>query len=353
MKKNSKIKNIAILCSGGDAPGMNAAIRALTRTAIFKGYSVFGIKRGYSGLLEGSFIELNLRSVANIIQKGGTILKTSRCPQFFEKEYRIEASHILRRNKIDTLIVIGGEGSYTGAYLLEKETGFPVVCLPGTIDNDIVGTDYTIGFDTAVNTALESIDRIRDTASAHDRVFLVEVMGRTCGEIAQRVGIAGGAETIIVPEDKNKITMSVLNNENKILNTAISLQNLKTLSEKLASDLKKSQAKGKMSSIVIVAESGKPEFTYQIARNLKKFHKIDSRVVILGHVQRGGTPSAMDRYLASLMGYEAIETLHQGKSNHSIALIQNKITAIPLKSSIGQHKWNDQKLLTVSKILSI
>lgn len=327
--KKKKIKSIAVLCSGGDAPGMNAALRAVVRTAIHHGLEVHGIMKGYTGLLEGQFEQMTLRSVANIIQRGGTILKTDRCKAFFDKKVRAEAAHILTRKKIDALVVIGGEGSYTGAHLMQKETGFPVIGIPGTIDNDVYGSEYTIGFDTAINTALEAIDRIRDTASAHDRVFLVEVMGRTSAEIAIRVGISGGAETIVVPGKTNSAIV-----------------------EELAKSLKRSQKVGKLSSIVVVAEGAHPEFTYRLAKDLREKHHIDPRVAILGHMQRGGTPSAQDRYRASLMGARAVEELLEGKSDISIGVVKGAIASIPLKNTVGKHKKVDQELLKLALILA-
>ncbi len=329
MKKTNQIKTIGVLCSGGDAPGMNAAIRAVVRSGISRGLDVIGIYRGYSGLLEGHMDKLNLRSVANIIQHGGTVLKTSRCKEFLQKSSRKESANILRRNKIDALVVIGGEGSYMGAHLMQKETGFPVIGIPGTIDNDVFGSEYTIGFDTAVNTAVEAIDKIRDTANSHDRVFLVEVMGRTSAEIAIRVGVSCGAETIIVPGKSEK-------------------QNVKDL----ANTLKRSALAGKMSSIVIVAEGGHPEFTYTLAKDLRSKHKIDPRVLILGHLQRGGSPTAQDRFMASIMGAKAIEALMKGHSNCSVGIVNGSIAEIPLSKTVGKHKSVNQELLELAAILA-
>lgn len=323
------IKSIAVLCSGGDAPGMNAAVRAVVRTGAFFGLEVHGIFKGYTGLLEGHIVKMNPRSVANIIQRGGTILKTDRCKAFFKKNVRAEAANLLKRNNIDALVVVGGEGSYTGAHLLEKETGFKVIGIPGTIDNDIYGSEYTIGFDTAVNTALDAIDKIRDTANSHDRVFLVEVMGRSCVEIAMRVGVSGGAETIFIPEK---------NNTHKI--------------KELAVQLNKSAHAGKLSSIVIVSESHHPEQTHMIANTLKKKYKIESRVAILGHLQRGGNPTAFDRYNASIMGAMAVKSLIAGKSNISIGVVNGKFSEIPLSKTIGKHKAIDKEILSLAEILA-
>lgn len=335
--KKPQIRSLAVLCSGGDAPGMNAALRAVVRSGIYHGLDVYGVYKGYSGLLEGNIEHLTLRSVANIIQRGGTILKTDRCKAFFQKAVRAEAVHLLRRKKIDALVVIGGDGSYTGAHLLCKETGFPVVGLPGTIDNDIYGSEYTIGFDTAVNTALDAIDRIRDTASSHDRVFLVEVMGRTSPEIAVRVGISGGAETILIPSEfKGADTSS------KMKSMAL---------KKLTTSLTKSQAQGKLSSIVVITEGEEAGFSYEIAKDLKQVG-IDPRVAILGHIQRGGTPSALDRYMASVMGATAVDALMAGKSNVSVGVVNGKVGLIPLQKSIGRHKKPDQSLLRLVEILA-
>lgn len=325
----SKMKSIAVLCSGGDAPGMNAAVRAVVRAGIYQGLDVWGVYKGYSGLLEGHLEQMSLRSVANIIQRGGTIIKTDRCKAFHQKAVRAEAAHILRRKKIDALVVIGGEGSFTGAFHMSRENGFPVIGIPGTIDNDVFGSEYTIGFDTAVNTALDAIDKIRDTASSHDRVFLVEVMGRTSSEIAVRVGVSGGAETIIVPD----------------------LSEAKTV-EKLISSLTRSAEQGKMSSIVVVAEGEHPGTVNRLADELKARAKIDARVAILGHIQRGGSPSAMDRYMASLMGAEAVTAALEGKSSVAIGIVNGKIARIPMKNIIGKHKKPDYTMLRLAEILA-
>lgn len=330
-KNNSAktIQSIAVLCSGGDAPGMNAALRAVVRYGIYHGLQVYGVYKGYSGLLEGNIEEMTLRSVANIIQRGGTVIKTDRCKAFLQKHVRAEATHILRRKKIDALVVIGGEGSFTGAHLMGRENDFPVIGIPGTIDNDVYGSEYTIGFDTAVNTAVDSIDKIRDTASSHDRVFLVEVMGRTSSEIAIRVGVSGGAETIIIADKAEGKT-----------------------TEDLIKTLKRSAEQGKSSSIVIVAEGEKPGSVYRMASELKRRAKIDARVAILGHIQRGGGPSAMDRYMASLMGAEAVKAVLEGKSDVAIGQVEGRIARIPLKMIIGRHKKPDRAMLRLAEILA-
>ena len=321
-----KLKNIAVLTSGGDAPGMNAAIRSIVRTGIAKNTSVFGIMRGYSGLLEGEFAPMQLSSVANIIQRGGTILKTSRCEAFFEKSARKEAANILKRKKIDALIVIGGDGSFAGANALEKETGFPVIGVPGTIDNDIPGTDDTIGYDTAVNTAIDAIDRIRDTASSHDRLFLVEVMGRNAGYIALYVGVGGGAETIVVPEKKISI-------------------------DDITRTVDRAVERGKRSSIIVVAEGPRGGQANRIATSLQK-RGYAPRVCILGHTQRGGSPTANDRFLASVLGASAVSYLLAGQSDAMVGVSQNKVTLVPFKKIISTKKHFPQDILDLAKVLA-
>lgn len=333
-KKTKKvpIRSIGVLCSGGDAPGMNAAVRAVVRYGIYNNLNVFGITKGYSGLLEGNIKKLSLRSVANIIQRGGTILKTDRCKAFFQAATRKEAVHLLRRKKIDALVVIGGDGSYTGGHLMGTENSYPVVGLPGTIDNDIYGSEYSIGFDTAVNTALEAIDRIRDTANSHDRVFLVEVMGRTSAEIAVRVGLSGGAESICVPATAGR---QVVDN--------------------LVASLRRSVQLGKLSSIVIVAEGvrvGRLAGAQVLAQALKTKAQIDAKVAVLGHVQRGGTPSAMDRYMASLMGVEAVQALLDGEQGIAVGIKNGNIARIPFQNILGEHKKVDMHLVKLCEILA-
>lgn len=332
--KQKKIKSIGVLCSGGDAPGMNAAVRAVVRYGIHHGLKVFGIYKGYAGLLEGNIEELTLRSVANIIQRGGTVIKTSRCKPFFQKGPRAEAVHILKRKEIDGLIVIGGDGSYTGAHLMSVENEhYPVIGVPGTIDNDVYGSDYTIGFDTAVNTAVDAIDKIRDTASSHDRVFLVEVMGRTSAEIAARVGLSGGAESILAP-DKAGLVYSE-----------------KTM-KKLTRNVLRSAKQGKLSSIIVVCEGEKKDTTYHFARALKTHAKIEPRVAILGHIQRGGVPSAMDRTMASLMGAEGVQALMDGHHGVAIGWHHGEIVRTPFSEIIGKHKKQDTKLIRLAEILA-
>lgn len=324
--KKSKISTLAVLTSGGDAPGMNAAIRSVTRFALGHGLKVFGVTKGYSGLLEGAFTPLLASSVANIIQRGGTILKTDRCPAFFKKENRKKAVNILHSRYIDGLVVIGGDGSFAGAHLLEKETGFPVIGIPGTIDNDIAGTDYTIGFDTAVNTAIEAIDRIRDTASSHDRIFLVEVMGRNSGFIATQTGIGGGAETIIVPGDHRTI-------------------------QDICKTIEKGISRGKSSSIIIVAEGPKPGMSSKMARDLEK-RGYSAKVCILGHTQRGGVPTATDRYYASLMGAAAVEALMKGQSAAMIGVQNGKVVLVHYAKVFGIKKQIDPKIGCLAAFLA-
>ncbi len=325
--KNAKPRSIAVLTSGGDAPGMNAAIRAVVRYSIAQGCEIYGVQKGYSGLLEGQIHALTASSVANIIQRGGTILKTDRCLAFYKKSVRREAAHILARKNIDGLIVIGGDGSFTGAHLMEKETGFPTIGVPGTIDNDIAGTDDTIGFDTAVNTAIEAIDRIRDTASSHDRIFLVEVMGRSSGFIGIEVGIGGGAETVIVPERRRTLS--------SILTT-----------------IERGIKRGKTSSIIVVAEGEKPGLSQRLAHDLSR-RGYNSKVCILGHTQRGGSPTAHDRLLASALGASAVGYLLAGKSNAMVGVQKNQVVLVPFKQVIGVHKDVSADLFELAQLLAI
>jgi 6-phosphofructokinase 1 len=324
--KKNKIKSLAVLTSGGDAPGMNAAVRAVVRYGIAHGCEVHGIVKGYSGLIEGLLNRMDASSVANILQRGGTILKTDRCLEFYKKGVRKEAADILRRRGIEGLVVIGGDGSFTGASLMESETGFPTIGVPGTIDNDIAGTDDTIGFDTAVNTAIDAIDRIRDTASSHDRIFLVEVMGRSSGFIALQVGIGGGAETIIVPERKESLTS-------------------------ICSTIERGMRRGKTSSIIVVAEGDKPGLSSRLAENLEaKGYK--SRVCILGHTQRGGSPTSHDRMLASTLGASAAAYLMGGKSGGMVGVRDGNVTLVPYKQIIGIKKRLSPEVLALAQTLA-
>ncbi len=321
-----KYSSIAVMTSGGDAPGMNAAIRSVVRYAIVQGCEVHGILRGYSGLLDEQFIPLEASSVANIIQRGGTILKTDRCEAFYKKATRKKAADILRRRGIEGLVVIGGDGSFTGAYHLESENKFPVIGVPGTIDNDIAKTDDTIGFDTAVSTAIEAIDRIRDTASSHDRTFLVEVMGRSSGHIALQVGMGGGAETVIIPERKQSI-------------------------QQICETIDRGIRRGKTSSIIVVAEGQEPGLSSRLAKDLaKKGHA--SKVCILGHTQRGGTPTAHDRVLASVLGASAVAYLLAGKSSAMVGVQDSHVALVPFKDVIGFKKQVSSELLQLSHELA-
>ena len=321
-----KHKAIAVLTSGGDAPGMNAAIRAVVRYGLSQGCQVYGVTKGYSGLLEGQIQPMNASSVANIIQRGGTILKTDRCEAFHKKAVRQEAANILKRKSIDGLVVIGGDGSFTGAHFLEKETGLPTIGVPGTIDNDIAGTTDTIGFDTAVNTAIEAIDRIRDTASSHDRIFLVEVMGRSSGFIALQVGMGGGAETIIVPEMRESVAQ-------------------------ICRTIERGIKRGKTSSIIVVAEGPVSGLSQRLATDLSK-RGYSPKVCILGHTQRGGTPTAHDRLLASVLGASAVAYLLAGKSNAMVGVQSDKVVLVPFKQVVENKKKLDKELLLLAGILA-
>lgn len=308
-KHQSDIKRIAILCSGGDSPGMNCAIRAVVRTAISEGLEVQGIQRGYAGLLEGNFRDLNASSVGNILQHGGTILQTSRCPEFHEAETRKEAFNILKRKKVDALVVIGGDGSFNGAMKLHTEHGLPIVGIPGTIDNDITGTDYSIGFDTAIRNAVEAVDKIRDTANSHARTFIVEVMGKNSPAIAVTVGICTGAENVVLPGKEIDF-------------------------KKIASDIDRGIKRGKTSSIIIAAEGKVEGVSHTIQKELKEKYKLDAHVCILGHIQRGGNPSPIDRLIASEMGFQAVKALLKGEMASASVYRQGKVKIAPLKDCL-------------------
>lgn len=322
------ISHIGVLCSGGDSPGMNCAIRAVVRTALFNNIQVTGIKRGYAGLLRGEFQAMNLSSVGNIIQRGGTILQTSRSPEFLKPEFRKKAVDILKAQNIDALVVIGGDGSFNGAMALWKEHQFPITGIPGTIDNDISNTEYTIGFDTAVQTAIEAVDRIRDTAHSHARTFLVEVMGRNSSSIALKVGVCTGAENVLLP--------------NETINH-----------QKIVDDIKRGIARGKDSSIIIVAEGPVSGRSYEIQKVLKETYQMDTHVVILGHIQRGGSPASNDRFIASQMGNLAIEGLIAGKFP-SVTVVQNgKVLLTDLANCITKADHNFTEYQTLAETLSI
>ncbi|MFR9592981.1 MAG: 6-phosphofructokinase [Rikenellaceae bacterium] len=324
------IKCIGILTSGGDSPAMNAAIRAVTRTAIYNGFEVKGVMRGYKGLVTNEIIDLTSKSVSNIIQQGGTILKTARCKEFREPEGRTIAYENMKAAGIDALVVIGGDGSITGAKLLASEHNVPIVALPGTIDNDLNGTDSTIGYDTALNTITECVDKLRDTASSHERLFFVEVMGRHAGDLALNGAIASGAEAAIVPEMETEVDQ---------------------LAELINSGFRKS----KNSAIVLVCENPSTGGAMGLAERVKKeYPQYDARVTILGHIQRGGSPTATDRILASRMGEKAIEALVAGQRNVMIGVKNSEIVFVPFNKAI---KHDDRKLdregLELVKILSI
>lgn len=323
-----KVTKIGVLTSGGDSPGMNAAIRAVVRTGLYYNLEVFGIVRGYSGMIEDDIFQMNSKSVANIIQRGGTILKTARSKEFMEYEGRQKAYDNLKKHGIDGLVIIGGDGSFRGAQRFSNEFDIPCIGLPGTIDKDIAGTDFTIGFDTAVNTAIEAIDKIRDTADAHDRLFIVEVMGRDAGYIALYSGISTGAENILIPETKTDI--------NEII---------RSLSEK--------EKRRKLVNLIVVAEGDDYGGAQQVADILKKtLPNLDTRVCILGHIQRGGSPSALDRMIASRMGYHAVECLMEGKHNVMVGVVNNKMHYTPLDNAVKAKQKISQDWLKVVKILA-
>lgn len=320
--------HIGLLCSGGDSPGMNCAIRAVVRTALYHGIQVTGIKRGYAGLLRGEFQTMNLSSVGNIIQRGGTILQTSRSLEFMKPAFRKKAVDILRAQRIEALVVIGGDGSFNGAMALWDEHQFPVVGIPGTIDNDISNTDYTIGFDTAVQTAIEAVDRIRDTAHSHARTFLVEVMGRNSSSIALKVGVCTGAENVLLPHEPV--------NHQKIID-----------------DVQRGIARGKDSSIIIVAEGPVAGRSYEIQKVLKEQYSMDTHVVILGHIQRGGSPESNDRFIASQMGNLAVEALRAGKYPTVTVVQSGKTLLTEMKNCTKKADHNFTEYQTLAQTLSI
>ena len=327
---NKKIKRIGVLTSGGDAPGMNAAVRAVVRASSYFSVECVAIYKGYQGLINDETKLLNARSVNNIINKGGTILKSARCLEFRTPEGRKKAHETIKKHKIDALIIIGGDGSFTGAMIFHSEFNFPVIGIPGTIDNDIHGTTHTIGFDTALNTVIDAIDKIRDTAISHNRLFFVEVMGRDAGHIALNTGIGAGAEEILVPEEDMGL-------------------------DRLLESLKRSEKTGKSSSIVVIAEGDKTgKNVFEIAEYVEKnLPYYEVRVSVLGHMQRGGRPSCFDRVLASRMGVHAVESLLKGVSNVMVGIDNSQMILTPLESSIkGKTKIN-KNLIRVSEILSV
>lgn len=326
----NNIKRIGVYTSGGDAPGMNAAIRAVVRTALYHNLEVTGIYRGYEGMIEGDFKNLVSRSVSSILQKGGTMLKSARCPEFRTPEGRKKAYDNIKAAGIDALVAIGGDGTFTGAEIFSNEYNIPVMCIPGTIDNDLYGTDYTLGFDTANNTVIESIDKIKDTAASHNRLFFVEVMGRDSGSIALYAGVAGGAEAIMLPEK----------------DTAI---------DELIDMLAVAKDRNKTSMIVIVAEGDKNGGAYNVAKRVKeKFDFYDTKVSILGHLQRGGSPSSFDRILATRMGYFAVNELLRGNTRGTVGIRGSKITSTSLEEALRNKEFKlDEELITISEVMNI
>ena len=327
----ARIKTIGVLTSGGDAPGMNAAIRAVTRAAIYNGWAVKGILKGYEGLIHNQVKDFTTESVSGTINRGGTILRTARSKEFMTEEGRAKAYETIKANAIDALIVIGGNGSLAGAQLFAQEYDIPVVGLPGTIDNDLYGTDTTIGYDTALNTIMDCVDKIRDTANSHNRIFFVEVMGRDAGFLAQNAAIATGAEAAIIPEDRTDV-------------------------DQLATFIGRGVRKSKNSSIVLVSESkkdGTGGAQYYADRLLKEYPEYEARVTILGHLQRGGSPTAQDRILSSRLGVAAIEALKDGQRNIMIGVKDDKIVYVPINKAIHIDKPIDKELINVLNVLSI
>tara|TARA_B110000977_G_C11067087_1_gene488171 strand:- start:327 stop:1313 length:987 start_codon:yes stop_codon:yes gene_type:complete len=327
---SSNIKKIGVLTSGGDAPGMNAAIRAVVRSCAYHKIACVGIYRGYEGLIEGDFEDLDARSVKNIINRGGTFLKSARSKGFFTKEGRQDSYNNLKKEGVDALVVIGGDGTFTGAIVFNDEHNFPIVGIPGTIDNDINGTDFTIGYDTALNTVVEAIDKIRDTANSHNRLFLVEVMGRDAGDIALNAGIGAGAEEILIPE-------------------------LNMGRERLVESLTKSKKSGKSSSIVVVSEGDQiGKNIFELAAYIEEhLDGYEVRVSVLGHIQRGGAPSCYDRVLASRMGVAAVDALLNNERDIMIASVQRHMTPVPFSAVLEGDNKIDKELIRVADIISV
>lgn len=323
-----KVTNIGVLTSGGDSPGMNAAVRAVVRTGLYHGLGVYGIMRGYAGMIEDDIVEMSSRSVANIIQRGGTILKTARSKEFLEYEGRKKAYDNLKKRGIDGLVIIGGDGSFKGAQRFSNDFDIPCIGLPGTIDKDIAGTDSTIGFDTAVNTAVQAIDKIRDTMDAHDRLFIVEVMGRDAGYIALHSGIATGAENILIPETKTDM-------------------------EAIIASLTEKEKRKKLVNLIVVAEGDEFGGGAEVAKIIKeRLPMADVRLCVLGHIQRGGSPTCEDRLIASHMGYYAVESLIIGRKNVMIGVINNKIHYTPLDKAIKEKQKIGLEWMKIVKILA-
>jgi len=325
---SKKVTKIGVLTSGGDSPGMNAAIRAVVRTGLYHNMEVFGIMRGYQGMLEDDIVPMHSRSVANIIQRGGTILKTARSKAFYEPEGRKKAYENLKKHGIDGLVIIGGDGSFRGAQKFANEYDIPCIGLPGTIDKDIAGTDFTIGFDTAVNTAVEAIDKIRDTADAHDRLFIIEVMGRDAGYIALHSGISTGAEHILIPETKTDV-------------------------ETVLHSLEEKERRKKLVNMIVVAEGDEIGGANELATIIKnRIPNLDTRVCILGHIQRGGSPTCLDRVIASRLGYAAVEALIEGKHNTMIGIVNNKLHFTPLDKAVKAKQKVNEEWMKIVKILA-
>jgi len=323
-----KVTKVGVLTSGGDAPGMNAAIRAVVRTGLYYGLDMYGVMRGYSGLYENDMVKMDSRSVANIIQRGGTILKTARCKEFYTPEGREIAYKHLKKKGINGLVVIGGDGSFNGAQRFSNEFDIPCIGIPGTIDKDIAGTDFTIGFDTAVNTAIRAIDKIRDTMDAHDRLFIVEVMGRDAGYIALHSGIGTGAEHILIPERRTNF-------------------------DEMISSLTEQEKRKKLVNLVVVTEGdeyGGAEGVSRIVR--EKLPLADVRIAILGHIQRGGAPTSIDRYIASRMGFHSIECLLEGTYNVMVGIVNNKMHYTPLDKAVKAKQRISDEWLTICKVLA-
>lgn len=324
-----KIERVGVFTSGGDAPGMNAAIRAVVRACIYYDKEIYGIYRGYEGMIDGDMVKMNARSVSNILQRGGTILKSARSKEFRTPEGRKKAYEMVKENELDALVAIGGDGTFAGLHAFYQEYGIPSICIPGTIDNDLPGTDYTIGFDTATNTAVEAIDKIRDTALSHNRLFFIEVMGRDAGFIAVRSGIAGGAVSIIVPEEQMSI-------------------------DELIAKLDEGAKSNKKSSLVVVAEGGRSGSAIEIAEQVnQRFSYYETKVTILGHLQRGGAPTYFDRVLASKMGVGAVEGLLNGKNDVMVGIRNNKIVYNSFDDMQKMENHIDPEEMRIAKILSI
>jgi 6-phosphofructokinase 1 len=325
---SKKVTKIGVLTSGGDSPGMNACIRAVVRTGLYHKLEVFGIVRGYSGMIDDDIQSMNSRSVANIIQRGGTILKTARSKEFLTYEGRRKAYDNLKKRGIDGLVIIGGDGSFRGAQVFSNEFDIPCIGVPGTIDKDIAGSDFTIGFDTAVNTAVQAIDKIRDTADAHDRLFIIEVMGRDAGYIALHSGISTGAEHILIPERRTDI-------------------------EALLRSLQEKEKRQKLVNLVVVAEGDDFGGGNEVSRIIKeRLPNVDIRVAILGHIQRGGSPTCLDRVLASRMGYSAVEALIEGRHNVMVGIVNNRMHYTPLDKAVKATQKISEEWMKIVKILA-